>query len=116
MATLQDIKDALAQGITDASEMRVFLDLRKAALVDAKRQDNVREEAFKFATYADYARLHIFNTKGGSGLSYFRTCQHCGANLDPGEKCNCEARLQEAEAPSYTPQCHNEPEPVREAV
>ena len=22
-------------------------------------------------------------------MSYFRTCPHCGANLDPGEKCDC---------------------------
>ena len=22
-------------------------------------------------------------------MSYFKTCPHCGANLDPGEKCDC---------------------------
>ena len=22
-------------------------------------------------------------------MSYYRTCPHCGANLDPGERCNC---------------------------
>ena len=20
---------------------------------------------------------------------YYRTCKHCGSNLDPGEKCDC---------------------------
>ena len=23
-------------------------------------------------------------------MSYFNTCRICGANLDPGEKCDCE--------------------------
>ena len=22
-------------------------------------------------------------------MSYYRTCPHCGANLDPGESCDC---------------------------
>ena len=22
-------------------------------------------------------------------MSYYHTCPHCGANLDPGEKCDC---------------------------
>ena len=22
-------------------------------------------------------------------MSYFRTCSYCGANLDPGERCDC---------------------------
>lgn len=22
-------------------------------------------------------------------MSYYRTCPHCGANLDPGERCDC---------------------------
>lgn len=22
-------------------------------------------------------------------MNYYRTCPHCGANLDPGEKCDC---------------------------
>lgn len=22
-------------------------------------------------------------------MSYYHTCQHCGANLDPGERCDC---------------------------
>lgn len=24
-------------------------------------------------------------------MSYYRTCPHCGANLDPGERCDCQA-------------------------
>lgn len=23
-------------------------------------------------------------------MSYYRTCPHCGANLDPGEMCDCQ--------------------------
>ena len=23
-------------------------------------------------------------------MAYYYTCPHCGANLDPGEKCNCQ--------------------------
>lgn len=23
-------------------------------------------------------------------MSYYRTCPHCGANLDPGERCDCQ--------------------------
>lgn len=23
-------------------------------------------------------------------MSYYRTCPHCGANLDPGEVCDCQ--------------------------
>lgn len=22
-------------------------------------------------------------------MAYFNTCRHCGAHLDPGEKCGC---------------------------
>ena len=25
----------------------------------------------------------------------FKTCPHCGANLDPGERCECEAKEKE---------------------
>lgn len=27
-------------------------------------------------------------------MSYFTTCPHCGANLDPGEKCDCRKALE----------------------
>ena len=23
-------------------------------------------------------------------MSYYKTCPHCGANIDAGERCNCE--------------------------
>ena len=23
-------------------------------------------------------------------MSFYRTCPHCGANLDPGERCDCQ--------------------------
>ena len=25
-------------------------------------------------------------------MAYYRKCPHCGANLDPGEKCDCDKR------------------------
>ena len=25
-------------------------------------------------------------------MSYFHTCEYCGGNLDPGEKCDCRER------------------------
>lgn len=31
-------------------------------------------------------------------MSYYRTCPHCGSNLDPGEVCDC--RDKEKTAPS----------------
>lgn len=30
-------------------------------------------------------------------MSYFHTCPHCGSNLDPGEKCDCEKKRNETE-------------------
>lgn len=28
-------------------------------------------------------------------MSYYRTCPHCGAHLDPGERCGCLAEFRE---------------------
>ncbi len=25
-------------------------------------------------------------------MAYYKTCSYCGANLDPGEKCDCQER------------------------
>lgn len=25
-------------------------------------------------------------------MSYYRTCPHCGAHLDPGESCDCDKK------------------------
>ena len=25
-------------------------------------------------------------------MAYYRTCEHCGANLDPGESCDCDKK------------------------
>ena len=30
-------------------------------------------------------------------MSYYRTCQYCGANLDPGETCDCQIEKKEQE-------------------
>ena len=38
---------------------------------------------------------------------YFRTCPRCGANLDPGEICECR-RQHEKEAASVTPETAQE--------
>ena len=24
-------------------------------------------------------------------MAYYRSCEHCGSNLDPGERCGCQA-------------------------
>lgn len=29
---------------------------------------------------------------------YYKTCQLCGSNLDPGEKCDCEERGEKVES------------------
>lgn len=38
-------------------------------------------------------------------MAYYRICTHCGANLDPGEQCDCEriklAERQEMENMTY---------------
>ena len=31
-------------------------------------------------------------------MAYFNTCPECGANLDPGETCNCKRKKSEAAA------------------
>ena len=28
----------------------------------------------------------------------YHTCEHCGANLDPDEKCDCQDKLEQREA------------------
>lgn len=28
-------------------------------------------------------------------MSYYRTCPHCGAHLDPGESCDCRADIRD---------------------
>ena len=28
-------------------------------------------------------------------MAYYNTCPHCGANLDPGERCDCPEALRE---------------------
>lgn len=32
--------------------------------------------------------------KGCEVMAYFHSCPKCGANLDPGEKCDCEKERQ----------------------
>ena len=27
-------------------------------------------------------------------MAYFRTCPHCGSNLDPGEICDCQNKVE----------------------
>lgn len=34
---------------------------------------------------------------------YFRTCPRCGANLDPGERCDCTAMTGKEKAPAGAP-------------
>lgn len=37
-------------------------------------------------------------------MSYYRTCPHCGANLDPGESCDCTLTQVCAEARAVFPE------------
>lgn len=30
-------------------------------------------------------------------MSFYKTCPHCGANLDPGESCDCQAKEEAAQ-------------------
>lgn len=30
-------------------------------------------------------------------MKFFRTCPHCGSNLDPGEKCDCQKHREHKE-------------------
>lgn len=30
-------------------------------------------------------------------MAFYHTCPHCGSNLDPGEKCDCESEAVERE-------------------
>lgn len=29
-------------------------------------------------------------------MAYYRTCPHCGSNLDPGERCDCQDKRKTA--------------------
>lgn len=45
-------------------------------------------------------------------MGYFRTCPHCGANLDPGETCDCQERYHK---PAPERDSKPVPEPRRES-
>ena len=35
-------------------------------------------------------------------MSYYKTCPHCGANLDPGEVCDCRDKERAAQGAANT--------------
>ena len=35
-------------------------------------------------------------------MGYYRTCPHCGANLDPGETCDCQDKERAAQGATNT--------------
>lgn len=37
-------------------------------------------------------------------MSYYRTCPNCGANLDPGEHCDCQDKKEELPGATNTEQ------------
>ena len=42
------------------------------------------------------ARKTIALHSGNGGITmYYHTCRHCGANLDPGEHCECQKKYNE---------------------
>ena len=43
-------------------------------------------------------------------MSYYRTCQYCGANLDPGETCDCQIEKKEQETVRAEAQIREEQE------
>ena len=43
-------------------------------------------------------------------MSYYRTCQYCGANLDPGEACDCQIEKKEQETVRAEAQIREEQE------
>lgn len=47
-------------------------------------------------------------------MAYYRTCPHCGANLDPGEVCE-DCRTTERDAHQPTKQCERPYKPTAEA-
>lgn len=38
-------------------------------------------------------------------MSFYKTCPHCGDNLDPGEKCDCQEQAKETDPVEYCTQC-----------
>lgn len=38
-------------------------------------------------------------------MSYYRTCRHCGAHLDPGETCDCRGSLMAEIMAMSEPEC-----------
>ena len=47
----------------------------------------------------DYRRmveeLTLLRLRRSAPMAYYTTCPHCGANLDPGERCDCQDRQEE---------------------
>lgn len=37
-------------------------------------------------------------------MSYYRTCPNCGANLDPGERCDCQDKKETAPGATNYPE------------
>lgn len=35
-------------------------------------------------------------------MSYYRSCRYCGANLDPGERCDCQEETETAVSATNT--------------
>ncbi|WP_251447826.1 hypothetical protein [Vermiculatibacterium agrestimuris] len=65
-----------------ADSLPVSLLLAVAALLLSFRADRPRKAKKRPAERAG---------KGARAMSYYRTCPHCGAHLDPGELCDCRA-------------------------
>ncbi len=40
---------------------------------------------------------------------YYKNCPNCGANLDPGEVCDCEQKERAVTEEAVTAQTHNSP-------
>ena len=43
------------------------------------------------AAKSENGQMSTYRKKGSISMSYYNKCPHCGAALDPGEKCDCQA-------------------------
>lgn len=80
-----DYKSAIFKTLKESRDYRMMNELNETV---NSAKEKIYSTDIKVVTegYRDLARLYI-NLKEGK---YYHTCPNCGANLDPGEKCDCQ--------------------------
>lgn len=82
----------------------------KIPLLTREHQQGSKEEANRFAVvhakpHDKRIRLHYTTTMEETQVKDCYTCPHCGANLDHGERCDCEKCIdRDAPKPRKRPQ------------